>query len=326
VTDFFDDLCRTLAQPLPRRTMFRYVGRTILVSAGSTLFSGLLRASFEPVAGNVFRSPCGVRSLSSPTFGGSPCPPNSNKKCNGSDVCCGSSGDTGYCCPSTCNMCSTANPFSPGCCAGMPCGRNADDTDVNCCPSFSPQCCPGPPLHCCPANQPCCGTGCCPAPDPPFHGNCNCCTVGPKPICNCFGGDDPVYHFSGGGAFLSSLNCKTVCQCDVCGNTPVGDATFINATNNINGLGITCFNYCTRDLIQAVSFSTFQANFTGSDFQASGTGSANVNGVPTNISFSAAKISGVTAVAITNANTNQLLAGGTGESGLADFGLEILAS
>jgi hypothetical protein len=69
---------------------------------------------------------------------------------------------------------------------------------------------------------------------------------------------------------------------------------------------------------------SFQGNLAASgDFSVSGTATATVNGVSTSIAFSAAKASGVTALEVHNASTSQTLAGGVGEAGLADLGLDI---
>jgi hypothetical protein len=51
-----------------------------------------------------------------------------------------------------------------------------------------------------------------------------------------------------------------------------------------------------------------------------------VNGVPTDISFTAAVISGVPSISVINSGTNQMLAGGTGEPGLAGLGLDIFTA
>jgi hypothetical protein len=128
---------------------------------------------------------------------------------------------------------------------------------------------------------------------------------------------------------FKQANSKTVCQCDLCGIAAFGNATsaMTSPTDQIDGIGVTCFNYCTSTLIQSVSFTSFQGTLSGGgDLQVSGTGTAMVNGVSTSISLTATVISGIPSVFITNGNSGQLLAGGIGESGLAGFGLDILTA
>ena len=351
MTQLFDDLCRILAQPMPRRKAMKSMveviatGATILLMprrAFAATPTGVAPGPFGPTA--ACAGSCGtpgglppfppvccsnlVGSITCCRFvvGGVPvngvacggaafgCNGFPNACCNPGQVCCGGVG----CC--TAKECCTAGPAPKGCCApGTDCcpdpaGRNL------CCPASAPVCCngkvprpgglPGFDGFCCPTGCPCCAT---PGKVQPVT------CLGPC------GGADPSYTFSGGGAFLQ-VSCKTVCQCDVCGLTNVGDSTFVSSTSDINGVGLTCFNYCTLTLIQSISFTSFQGTLLGGgDLQASGIGTANVNGVSTNISFTATKASGTTTFLVHNTNTGEILAGGTGESGIADLGLEIFA-
>jgi hypothetical protein len=249
-----------------------------------------------------------------------------NGTCVGTSAC-----GTGMCCTAGgdfCNAFGCCQPPTSKCSNRVCCPPLFFGCQRVCCPVAGGACCGG--TACCPPGAPkccdflliapgkCCGPKCCCNKDP---------NTPNAVICICPGDNDPVLHFSGGGAFLSSANCKTVCQQDVCCACS-GSATSCANTSGVGAVTFTCFNYCTYTLIQSVSLSSFQGTLLGSggDFQASGIGTAMVNGVPTNISFSAAVTSGVPSISVTNTNTNQMLAGGTGESGLADFGLDIFTA
>jgi hypothetical protein len=86
------------------------------------------------------------------------------------------------------------------------------------------------------------------------------------------------------------------------------------------------YDFATRTQINTVSFSSIQGNLLGGgDLTFSGTGTANVNGVLTNIAFDVSKAAGVTTFEMRNADTMAVLAGGTGEAGRSAFDLEIFA-
>jgi hypothetical protein len=346
MTQLFDYLCRVLAQPMPRRKALKsMIG---IIATGTTVLLMPRRvfaatpAPFGPPPFGPANTPGGCTGSCAGVTPIGPFPPLCCTGFFGSITCCPLGG--ALCGPPASSCFGTPN--ASGCCnPGQVCCRGTD-ASFNCCTTGGfdtcchtgccapgTDCCPGPfnINLCCPANAPkCCNNTpgradlgfCCPA-------NC-CCSAAPgvtTPVsCTCPSGPkDPVLHFTGGGAFLSA-NCKTVCQCDVCTEC-AGNGTSCAITGGVGAATFTCFNYCTYTLIQSVSLTSFQATLLGGgDFQASGIGTAMVNGVSTNISLNAAQISGVPSISITNANTNQTLAGGTGESGLAGLGLDIFTA
>ena len=328
MSELFDDLCRALGQPIARRTVFRLVMRSLAVSAASTFLPGRVWASStqKPSPNQGFAPPCPdpkdknkilKRALTNNNNSGPQC---GAGKCPAGDKCCAVNAGTGYCCPDDCPNCSSGK--EGGCPRSglwtpkwrkrqLLCGWHAvlhfgeqpmvlpGEMGVLRWGLLSGKLFRGRRRQELPLLQ----------RDVQLH-RCKLATR--------FTNSQVV------GQYLQG-NCKTVCQCDCCGISPVGDASFVSATSGIGGSGLTCFNYCTSTLIQSMSFTSFQgALMGGGDFQASGAGTGTVNGVATSISFSANRISGVVSIFVTDQSNSHVLAGGTGEFDLADFGLEIL--
>lgn len=332
MSELFDEVCRVLAEPVPRRTALRRMFG--VVATGATVLLLPRRAWAGPAVPAVPGAAGGLVASVAPGNGAGICNL-LNCTTGGPGPCDGGGGI--FCCP-------------PG---GALCAPNA--VGATCCPAANPvcsgnQCCPpGSPGHCGPGMC-CAGPGqCCPLPGPPAAAPAccpagspfccinaaaigNCCRV-PGCVCNpapgggftccCPGGVDPTVLLSGGGAFLSPGNCKLLFQTDVACCPCAGTGASCSCTGGCTG-ATTCFDVCTSTLIQFVSVDSFQGtSLGGGNFQASGTGAARVNGVSTNISFTAAKASGVTSFQITNTSTDKVIAAGSGESGLADLGLQI---
>ncbi len=143
MAQWFDDLSRMLASPMPRR-------RALLIIAGTVVSTAL--ASLRPARAQV------------PTCGSVDCPPGQS--------CCNST--FGLCCPDTGTCCSfgTAAAFcctaaGQACCAGFccptqqQCCATSEQTPL-CCPDGY-KCCDVARGTCCPVNSVCCGSTCCPA-------------------------------------------------------------------------------------------------------------------------------------------------------------------
>lgn len=134
--------------------------------------------------------------------------------------------------------------------------------------------------------------------------------------CPCRGWD-----LLGGGKFLVNTAVSMV-RLELDGLVPTPDPGSFTDADGVTG-ELEAFNYLTRTLVQAVSFSSLEATQTGADFSASGTGTALVNGVPTNIAFTATQTGTVATFEVQDADTSAVLAGGTGEDNRAAFQLTV---
>ena len=106
------------------------------------------------------------------------------------------------------------------------------------------------------------------------------------------------------------------------GLAPTADPTEFNHSSHLTG-ELEAFNYLTRTLVKSVSFSTLEATRSGGDFEATGKGSALVSGVPTNIEFTATQTGASASFEVRDADTDELLAGGTGENDRSAFTLTV---
>ena len=304
-TAVFDDLCRYLSQPMPRRTALK-----TLIATGATVLLTSRDAWGGTKIANVPPSPFfGTGRCASPPVGvcGSGCcaPPIFTS-------CCRGVGGIFSCC--------APGPTNSGCCGTGCCFDPVGAVGTDCCPTKTAPhlCCPSDFPQCCESGLGLPGAGsCCPS---------KCCcklTSSGGVLCTCPTGVDPVGHLSGGGAFLSATSQKTVCHCDICTDC-LGTSTTCSKSSGVGRVVFTCFNYSTSSLIQASTMDSFDGTLgSGSDFSASGSGPAVVNGVPTTISFTASKTLGVVNIEVTDESTGMVLGGGTGESGLANLGLSI---
>jgi hypothetical protein len=100
------------------------------------------------------------------------------------------------------------------------------------------------------------------------------------------------------------------------------DPDTFGASDDIAG-SLRAFAYPTRTLIETVSFTDVEATSSGGDVNLMGEGTAMVNGMLTDIAFSATKTQGEIAFEIFDAETSKFLAGGTGEPGRATLELTI---
>jgi hypothetical protein len=131
------------------------------------------------------------------------------------------------------------------------------------------------------------------------------------------------YELSGGGKLLneggvSFARVQVSGQTGISGNGEVCDYTDVFAE-------IETFNHAANLLTNSVELSSFSAtDVGGGDFSAQGDGTALVNGAgPANVTFSAGKNSGTVSFQLDDLDTPQSLAGATGETGRADFGLTV---
>jgi len=129
------------------------------------------------------------------------------------------------------------------------------------------------------------------------------------------------YDVLGGGKFLvNGAVCMVRLQLDGLVATPnPGEFTDHDA---ITGQ-LSAFNYLTRTLTESVSFSSLTASRTGADFTVMGSGVAHVNGVTTNIEFTATQTGSGASFEVVDADTTELLCGSTGEDGRSAFQLTV---
>ena len=146
-----------------------------------------------------------------------------------------------------------------------------------------------------------------------------CCTAGS--ICENHQCKQFAYNNSGGDKFLGPNRAVSELRLSISGVADSGDLSSFSASEGIGG-DLAAFNYASRLLITSVSFSFFEGEIDANgDFSANGLGVALVNGVRTNIAFSDESIGGVPSFEISDADTGEFLAGGTGETGRSELSL-----
>jgi hypothetical protein len=129
------------------------------------------------------------------------------------------------------------------------------------------------------------------------------------------------WDLAGGGKFLvNGAVCMARLELDGLAATP--DPAQLEDDDAIAG-SLSAFNYLTRTQIESVSFASLTAGPSGSGFTASGTGKALVNGVETNVSFTATQDGTDASLEVYDADTDELLCGSAGEDGRAGFELSV---
>jgi hypothetical protein len=130
-----------------------------------------------------------------------------------------------------------------------------------------------------------------------------------------------AYELVGGGKFLVD-GAVSMVRLQLGSTQATRDPDSIIDFLDISG-DLEAFHYLDRTLIQSVSFSSFEAMRSGSDFSATGKGTALVNGSPTNIEFDVSQLGGVAMFEVRDADSAAFLAGGTGEDARAAFALTV---
>jgi hypothetical protein len=148
-----------------------------------------------------------------------------------------------------------------------------------------------------------------------------------KVVIGPLGPNPPDYETGGGGKFtttgtsgapVSTLRFAASSKANTGTANSFSDATAINGS-------LSAFNYSSRTLIESANFLFLQGTVSANEQRVTGRARALVNSVQTNITFELVKIGGVIKFEIRNADTNTVLAGGTGEAGRSAFDLTITA-
>jgi hypothetical protein len=354
----FDDICRVLAAPIPRR----HALRVILAAVSMPLFRSAFGQSQAQVSCsaatcsqadavhcfNAVPDHCCPKDTTCCGDEGFPC------GCCGKDqICCqnlvAGGGNSGICCDAQTNCCEDGKGVVHDCCLPdtfcCPSGKCCADPN-DCCGSTFLVCCPAPFSVCCDDRQSLCcsaipmqapgacckgtfswqslcckpGTECCQGTK---HTPTDCC-VPPEECVNgrCID-RTPKFSFSGsgGGTTISTAVGKSLIRFTIGGTGFSIPPDGFGTTSGITG-GLTAFNFNSQTLITSVTYDGVQGRMSSADDEElAATGTAKVNGVLNNFAFLASKSAGAITYEILNADTGDLLAGGTGETGLADFGL-----
>jgi|GEM_PF-6967433 len=129
-----------------------------------------------------------------------------------------------------------------------------------------------------------------------------------------------AYSLTGGGKFLVGAAVSLV-RLEVSGSAATTDPDAL-----VDGTDVTAtldaYNYQTRTQVGQLSLTSFELTRAGSDFEASGTGTALVNGVPTPVHFTASQTGSDVAFELFDAN-DALLVGTDGEAGRAAYQLTV---
>ena len=129
------------------------------------------------------------------------------------------------------------------------------------------------------------------------------------------------YDLLGGGKFLvNGAVCMVRLELDGLAATPNPDE--FTDGDAITG-ELSAFDYLTRTLVESVSFSSLSASQTGADFTALGSGTALVNGAPTDIEFIVTQTGSDATFDLFDADTDALLCGSTGEDDRSAFQLTV---
>ena len=130
------------------------------------------------------------------------------------------------------------------------------------------------------------------------------------------------YALEGGGKFLGDFSQVSMVRLELSGKISSVDASSIDDNSEITG-SLSAYEYLTRTLVESIALDAFQATISGADFTASGSGTALVNGVLTNIEFTATKAGSDVTFEVSDADSSTFLAGGMGETGRAAFELTV---
>jgi hypothetical protein len=133
-----------------------------------------------------------------------------------------------------------------------------------------------------------------------------------------------AWNFYGAGVFLA-MGVRNGLRVDLLGVADKFTANSFTDTTNIFG-SLFALNYGTQTLIESDSFSSIEGTLLGGgDLTVTADGVALVNGVRTNIMFTAEVMSGVPSFEIIDTDTGATLAGGEGEPDRSGFELTITA-
>jgi hypothetical protein len=131
------------------------------------------------------------------------------------------------------------------------------------------------------------------------------------------------YDLLGGGKFLvNGAVCMVRLELDGLEATPDADDFQFLDDGSISG-SLSAFDYLTRTQIESISFSSLSASKTGTDFSATGTGVALVNGNQKNVEFMATQSGSDASFELFDADTDQLLCGNAGEDDRSAFQLTV---
>ena len=129
------------------------------------------------------------------------------------------------------------------------------------------------------------------------------------------------YTLDGGGKFLVGSSVSMV-RVTVSGAAGAAGSSAVHDSVSISG-DLSGFEYEDRTLVGPMSFESFDVTRSGADFTAKATGTADVNGAPTGVEFTATQSGATTTFEVRDADTSAVLLGGTGEAGRAGFSLSV---
>lgn len=242
-------------------------------------------------------------------------------------------------CPADEESCGPDFDGSLDCCKEEQCCTNADTViccnrifpTFICCKNLAPDgrketCCGE--KQCCPLKSgfnTCCNPFqvCCPEDETDADGCCSegqslegreCCREGQCDVCR-------IYALGGGGKFVDGRMVALV-RCDLSGTADTDRGDGFTSTRDIEGR-LSAFDFRTRTQIESATFSLISVFLDDGDFVALGEGSADVDGVPTDIEFEATKTGVTVTFNIADVSTGEVLASGIGEPGRAAFQLAV---
>ncbi len=312
----FDDVCRLIATPLPRRRLFRLMAGALVGGAvglrprearGDVLCPG------TKVSCKTLDLCCHAAATEDGLGCKSPC---TNDRGQVVFVCCPPATPVNCCCEGNCCQTAAACCSIQGVCDCCPGNQECchENMKTACCPPDKPACCNGGlcckshaqccthedrSYECCPDDQKCCSGACCPGPN-----------------------KDPqsAYNVQFGGTYVSHLGTKSITQMCECGLGHDPGGTSVTA-DTFQGL-LEGYDYASRTLFGPVTFDSLQGEvFDDGDVVVMALGSGQVNGVPTDITLMASATAGLITYSLMNSNTLKVIAGGTGLSG--DSALEL---
>jgi hypothetical protein len=256
------------------------------------------------------------------------CIPDTEDCCSGrclpKDTACSSAGgaDRGEC--EKCTLC-CKGLFNFNCC--LPEETCLPGMESLCCPPSKPKGCGpggGGPLifqkvDCCAANETCCQdrkgmrATCCTSAEECVNGVCN-------PLPTAFTG-------GGSGKFVSAAMGVSLLRLSVNGTglSNASDPSSFSAVEDEESFSgdLQAFSYMERTLVQSTSLTDLIGTVRGENISLIGFGSAEVNGVPTQIAFRGTKTNGLIDFTISDVDSGQLIMSGRGEAGRAALDLSV---
>jgi hypothetical protein len=132
-----------------------------------------------------------------------------------------------------------------------------------------------------------------------------------------------MINLRGGGKFIATGGQASILRVNLSGTGTQDTGGEFQSSGDVQG-SLMAFDFLTRKLIQSTAISQIAGSSVSEDkFVVKGQGVADVNGVPTDITFELSKIGDAVGAEIDDANSGEILVNGTGEPNRATLQLTL---